>query len=112
MRERQCVEEVLKKVKIGMCLEIEGYLLRRAFPCGWPSMYRNTEQAFLSTRIGSAWGSWRIRRSLDRDSFIISHHEESTKRYYVDPDQEWLYDRASDGTLELKKKYKGTPKRS
>ncbi|KKM28187.1 hypothetical protein LCGC14_1567160 [marine sediment metagenome] len=88
------------RMKVGNCLRVSGKMFLKAFPFGFPTIYKTPEQAFLSTMMGSAWGVWRVDRDFDSMDFIISRHEESKKRYYADPDREHLFKRVEDGTLE------------
>ena len=79
---------------------IDGRLFDEAFLCGWPTIYKTPEQAFLSSMIGSGCGMWRISRDLETRNVIISRHKVSNKRYYIDPDREYLFTKQPDGTLE------------
>ena len=83
---------------------IDGRTFQDAYPCGFPSIYENHEQAFLSSMVGSAWGVWRVNRNVETGDYTISKHpyRESGKRYYVDPDRAHLFKRMPDGTLEKK----------
>lgn len=100
MNERAYVMQIVKKLKVGEVIIIDRRLFEDAFPCGHFSIYNNPMQAFLSSMIGSAWGGWRVNRSPESGDYTVSRHEESDKRYYVDPDREHLFKRMPDGTLE------------
>ena len=78
---------------------VSQFVFEEAFPCGFPSIYRNHKHAFLSSMIGSGWGCWRVRQDFESGHYVISRHKESSKRYYVDPDREHLFKKMSDGTL-------------
>lgn len=96
---KQQIQNILYKMKIGEEIVISCSVFEESFQCGWPSIYRTHEEAFLSSMIGSGCGMWRVRCngfSMDR---IISRHEESDKRYYVDPDRAHLFKIGPDGTL-------------
>src|SRR3990167_10004134 len=97
--ERDYANSVLRTMRVGQHISLDGHFFRRAFPCGFPSIYETHEQAFLSSRIGSAWGGWRVWYDGYKDSFIVSRHEEGDKRVYVDPDRQHLFKRMPDGTL-------------
>jgi len=97
---RRYLNKIFRGMKIGDCVRIEESIFREAYPCGWPSMYRTPEQAFLSSMIGSAWGVWRVRFDYESRSYIVSKYQGSeTKRYYVDPDRECLFKKELDGSL-------------
>ncbi|KKM78061.1 hypothetical protein LCGC14_1363780 [marine sediment metagenome] len=88
------------RMKVGDCLRINRFEFSDAFAFGWPTIYETPIQAFLSSMMGSMWGVWRAEQDLETGDIIISRHEESKKRYYVDPDREHLFKRVEDGTLE------------
>lgn len=100
MNHREYIKKELYRLKIGEYLKLDRHMFNDAFPCGFPSIYRTHEQAFLSTMIGSGWGAWRIRQDFETGDYIITRHQEENKRYYVDPDREHLFRKLSDGTLE------------
>lgn len=56
--------------------------------------------------MGSAYGVYRLTGNPMNGNITVRKHPESNKRYYTDPDREYLYDKQSDGTLELKEKFK------
>ena len=97
--ERKKIDRMCSKMKIGQMLTVDDCIFMKAYPYGFPSIYETPEQAFLSSRIGSAWGCWRVQRSVENRSVTISRHEESSKRYYVDPDRKHLFKRMPNGTL-------------
>jgi len=84
----------------GERIAIDRRIFEEAFPCGFPSIYKTPEQAFLSTMIGSAWGIWKVETNFETGNVIISKHKGSNKRYYVDPDREHLFKKLPDGTYE------------
>ena len=85
-------------MEVGQLIEVSRQVLQEAYPCGWPSMYRNAREAFLSTRIGSAWGCWTCEEAGPYGSYRIGRHKgNENKRVYVDPDREWMFDRLADG---------------
>jgi hypothetical protein len=100
------IQAEVDKMKIGQRLVIPRHVFEDAFnDVGWPSIYNTSIESFLSKQIGSAWGCIRCECDLMTGDYIISKHEESEKRYYTDPDREYLYDRQHDGTLKLKEYY-------
>ena len=99
---RKFVEFFCERMKVGEEVVVDSRHFKQAYPCGWPTIYKTPEQAFLSSKVGAAWGVWRVRRSFAPRDFVISKHEESDKRHYVDPDREDLFKKMPDGTLELK----------
>lgn len=100
MGERKYIQDLCYRMKVGEAINFSKRLFAIAFPCGWPSMYTNHEQAFLSSMIGSGCGVWRVKYNHVEDYITVSRHEESNKRYYIDPDREHLFKRMPDGTLE------------
>lgn len=101
-RQRQYIMRQLDTMKTGQKILIDRYDFIDAYPCGWPSIYHTPIEAFLSSMQGSAFGCWRVEENKNGD-FIISKHVESSKRHYIDPDREYLFDRQKDGTYEIKK---------
>ena len=99
-KERKCLEKEFRRMKPGERIDVCPNIFQRAYPCGFPSIYQTHEQAFLSSRVGSSWGVCRVKLNFESFAYIISRHEESDKRYYVDPDREHLFRRMPDGTLE------------
>ena len=101
-KERSFVQRQCSQLKEGQSVAIERRIFQDAYPCGFPSIYENPEQAFLSSMMGSGCGVWRVNYNLESGNYIISKHPESDKRYYVDPDRAYLFKRMPDGTLERK----------
>jgi hypothetical protein len=88
----------VNNMEIGQRLEIPAYYFNAAFEHGWPTMYENAKDSFLSKMIGSAYGSFTVKETISGGDgkfypcVIISRNEESSKRVYVDPDRRHLYD--------------------
>lgn len=101
-KERRFIKHVCKRMKVGECYTISRRIFHQAYPCGWPSIYETTEQAFLSSMVGSAWGAWRVWKNSENGDVTISKHHPSNKRYYVDPDRSHLFKRMPDGSLREK----------
>lgn len=100
---RMFVQEVVNRLKVGQRVVIDRCVFEEAFSdIGFPSIYRNPIESFLSKQIGSGWGRIRCVRNLMTGDYIISKHQESNKRYYIDPDRAWMFDKQPDGTLKLK----------
>ena len=99
---RHYVESELRTLDVGQSIVIERHIFQEAYRCGWPGMYETPEQAFLSGRVGSAWGTWRVRVLPESGDRIVSRHEAGEKRVYCDPDREWMFKRMPDGTLETR----------
>jgi hypothetical protein len=97
---REYLAEHLDRMKIDERLDIEGHIFRRAYSWGWPTIYNTPFEAFLSSRIGSAWGCWGVYHRGDKDVYVVSRHKEGKKRVYVDPDRAHLFKRMPDGSLE------------
>ena len=102
MNSRSYIRHILSKMKCGEHIVIDRRCFQEAYPCGWPSIYETSEQAFLSSQVGSAWGTWRVRIIPENGNRIVSKHEPSEERYYVDPDREHLFKRQRNGTFVLK----------
>lgn len=97
-RERDEIQAACYGMDVGQCLALDARKFRDAFPCGWPSIYETSEQAFLSSMIGSMYGTFRVHID-DRCSIVtISRHAESKEIHYVDPDRAVYYDRKPNGT--------------
>lgn len=92
------------QMKEGERLRIECDAFNRAFPCGWPSIYETSEQAFLSGMIGSAWGTFTVTRDIVTGDVTICRNPAGDKRVYCDPDREHWFRRTPDGYLELRGK--------
>jgi len=93
-----CYETIGERERLTM----DGRLFDEAFLCGWPTIYETPEQVFLSGMIGSGCGMWRVSRNLETGNVTISRHKASDKRYYIDPDREYLFTKQPDGTLKRK----------
>ena len=59
MNKKQIIDECLR-MEIGQWLELVPECLYDNFHYGWPSIYRNIEEAILSSLPGSMWGCYRI----------------------------------------------------
>lgn len=100
---RSYITDQLGKMKVGQWIEFERHMFQEAYPYGYPyNEYRSTEEAFLQTRCGSAWGAWRVWYNPENDSYVVARCEEGDKRVAVSSDREWMYNRQSDGTYELR----------
>lgn len=99
---RTIIQYELRRMSIGQEIVFDRYIFVEAYLCGWPSIYNSHEESFLSCQIGSAWGVWRVRFDFEHEFYIVSKHEESKKRYYVDPDRAYLFTRLPDNTLQRK----------
>lgn len=106
---RAHVEVMLAGMEPGQRCKVEAWLLEEAFPYGWPSIYRNAREAFLSSRIGSAYGTWTCELELDARAYTIGRHEERDEIVYVDPDREHLFKRLEDGTYIPRTRHKIAP---
>ena len=100
MTEREHIHLECYRMKVGERAILPRRLFNVAFPCGYPSIYQTSIQAFLSGMIGSGCGVWRAEQDPETGDIMVSRHEESKKRYYVDPDREHLFKRVEDGSLE------------
>lgn len=89
--EREYCDRLCQRLKIGEEICFDKYVFEDAYPCGFPSIYNNHMEAFLSSKIGSAWGCWKVERNPISGYYIVSRHEEGTKRVYVDPDRALLF---------------------
>lgn len=93
------IQGQIYSMKIGQELKISRRTMNEAFPCGWPSIYNTPVESLLSSLIGSGCGAFRASEDLMTGDVTVSRHEESDKRYYVDPDRAWMYEKNSDGTF-------------
>jgi hypothetical protein len=99
--EREFIQEAVDRLQVGECITIDCHTFDRAFACGWPTIYRTSTEAFLSSQTGSAWGRIRVSRDMMTGDATISKHEEGSRRVYADPDREHLYRRDADGGLDF-----------
>lgn len=97
--ERSYCDRLCNQLKIGQEICFSEDVFENAYPCGYPSIYNNHMEAFLSSKIGSAWGCWKVNQNLESGYYIVSRHHEGTKRVYVDPDRAHLFTEVN-GTLE------------
>lgn len=91
MNEREIIDKTCAEMKEGQEARFDHFTFSEAFPCGFPSIYNTHEEAFLSSRIGSAWGTWKVRQDPITHDYIISRHVAGDKRVYVDPDRAHLF---------------------
>lgn len=98
-REREYIEHDLAFMAEGQEIVISAELFERAYPCGWPSIYNTHREAFLSSRIGSAWGAWTCEQLFRSGDYRVGRHKEGPKLVYCDPDRDYLYDRLPSGEL-------------
>lgn len=96
---RNYVDKLCNNLKIGECITISYFKFEEAFPYGYPSIYRTSVEAFLSSKIGAAWGCWKVTQDFFTRNYTISRHEESNQRVYCDPDREHLFKRNKEGFL-------------
>ena len=96
---RKAIEAILKTMVVGQRVYFNRRDFEEAYPCGWPTIYHSHEQAFLSSRPGSAWGSWRVHYDVMHNQYGVERAPEGPKRVYVDPDRAHFYDRKPNGTL-------------
>lgn len=97
---RRIIESHCARMKEGERLTVACRLFLEAYPCGWPSIYDTPEQTFLSSKIGSAWGVWRVSVNPENGNRTISKHAEGERRVYVDPDRQHYFRRIFDGSPE------------
>ncbi len=97
---KEYIQSICYRMKPGEHIKFNRYEFSNAFAFGWPTIYETPIQAFLSSMIGSGCGVWRVVRDQETGDIIVSRHEESEKRYYIDPDRRHLFKRVEDGTLE------------
>lgn len=96
----------------GQELVISHLDFTETFCSGWPSMYETPEQSFLSKMVGSAWGSWTVRRNAETGDFIVRkglryEYDENyrlDRRVYVEPDRDHLFEKTQDGYFILRQK--------
>ena len=100
--ERSYCDQLCNQLKIGQEICFSREVFENAYPCGYPAIYNNHMEAFLSSKTGSAWGCWKVNQNLESDYYIVSRHHEGTKRVYVDPDRAHLFTEAN-GVLESRR---------
>ena len=100
---REFIEDELSRMAIGQEIWFEPWIFSQAFPCGWPSIYRTPREAFLSSRVGSAWGCWTCEEERRGALRVGRHKGDETRRVYCDPDREDWFDRLPSGELVPKK---------
>jgi len=101
-RTRKFIDNICNLMKVGQYRVISREIFNKSYPCGFPTIYRNHMEAFLSTKVGSSWGGWKVEQNPETGDYIISRHKETDKRVYIDPDREHLFTKMSDGSLQLK----------
>jgi hypothetical protein len=99
MAERDFIQMHVDRLNLGQCVTFDGLVFARAFPCGFPSIYNTSVEAFLSRQVGSAWGCIRAEQDPLTGNVTVSRHEEGQHRVYVDPDRAHLYRRDEHGHL-------------
>ncbi len=97
---REEIDHICDNMKVGECAAISIGNFEKAYPCGFPSIYKTHEQAFLSSKIGSSFGAWHVEYFHEQGQVRILRCKEGGKRVYVDPDREHLFKRMPDGSLE------------
>jgi hypothetical protein len=97
--ERSYCDDMCNHLKIGESIVFDHHIFQKAYVSGWPSIYNTSIEAFLSSKIGSAWGCWTCIQDIVTGDYIVSHHEESDKRVYCDPDRQHLFKKDKDGYL-------------
>ena len=96
---RRYIEDCCRRMKVGERQTFEAHMFTEAYPHGYPfNEYRSTEEAFLQTKCGSAFGTWRVYVNPMKPEYTVSRHEESDTVHFVSSDRMWAYDRQPDGT--------------
>jgi len=98
-REREYIRELCSRMTEGKEMAIARGVFQDAYPSGWPSIYNNSMEAFLSSMIGSAWGVWTVRQDFETGNYVIGRHREGNRRVYIDPDRAYLFKKDADGYL-------------
>lgn len=99
--DEQCIRHICKEMKEGQAVNFAREFFDEAFTYGFPTIYNNAREAFLSGMIGSAWGVWRCDQNPMSGDYRVSRHKgDDTRRVYVDPDRTHLFRTMPDGTLE------------
>lgn len=91
MSEREICDEMCRRMNIGESMCFSRQIFHGAYPCGWPSIYNTHIEAFLSSKVGSAWGCWTCRMDIISGNYIVSRNKEGNKRVYCDPDRRHLF---------------------
>jgi len=99
MNMRKYIQDQVDAMKVGERLVVKRRDFADAFRCGFPSIYNTPMEAFLSAQVGSAWGRIRATENPETGDIVVSKHEESDNRHYVDPDRAHLFKRGADGYL-------------
>jgi hypothetical protein len=99
MNARKIIDYYCNRMGVGRSINFDHHLFEEAFPCGYPTIYNNHIEAFLSSKIGSAWGCWRCEMIPETGDYIVSRHEGSDRRVYCDPDRRHLFVEDKDGYL-------------
>ena len=102
-RAREVCDKTCDLLKEGQRITFSRDVFEEAYPCGWPSIYHSHIESFLSSKIGSAWGCWRVSEDSITKNCTVSRHKEGRERFYVDPDGRHLFQKDNNGYL----KYKG-----
>ncbi len=102
MIDREGIDGHCRRMKVGEWLTFDMRAFNRAYPCGWTSIYETHEQAFLSSMIGSMWGTYTVHYDGFKSAVTIKRHEEGERVVYVDPDRAHHYRKTPDGYLEPK----------
>ena len=99
MDARKEVERLCDQMTDGQDLIIAGKLFRKAYACGWPSIYNSHEEAFLSNRMGSGWGEWFCEVAPQTGDYRVRKRKGGERRTYVDPDRAHLFRKDAEGFL-------------
>lgn len=100
------IAATVNRMKPGEMLHVDAQEFMDAFPGGFFEGVRGLQGAidrFLSSCIGSAYGSVRCEADILRPIVRISRHEEDGSAdhsgfvYHVDPDRQWMFERVPGG---------------
>ena len=95
-RAKAKVLHLVSRMKPGQYVDIDAWEFQDAYPSGWPSIYPSAREAFLSSQVGSGWGSVTCERH-PKGHYTIGIHEPGDKRVYVDPDREDWFTKLPNG---------------
>lgn len=103
---RHAISETVNRMRPGEALKVHAQELLDAYPGGFfdrGSSLQGAIDRFLSSCIGSAYGTVRCEADLLSPYVRISRHDEDGNAdhcafvYHVDPDRQWMFDRVPGG---------------
>jgi hypothetical protein len=64
MLDKERIQQMCYRMKPGQCLILDIDSFYEAFPFGWPTVYKNPEEAFLGSMMGTRYGTFRTEKDV------------------------------------------------